>query len=119
MSQPAASHALQRLRKSLGDPLFVRTSKGLQPTPYALGISERVHEALRLVGSCLETRTPFSPQTTTRSFSLFITDIGDIVLLPPLLAYFRQHAPNARIRTLGSGYKESASSLSRAMSTWR
>src|SRR5690606_19741173 len=35
MSQPATSFALSKLRKMLGDPLFVRTASGIVPTPYA------------------------------------------------------------------------------------
>lgn len=111
LSQSATSHALQRLRTSLGDPLFVRTSKGLQPTSHALVISEPVQEALRLLGSCMQSAVAFDPASTTRTFTLFITDIGDVVLLPPLLAHFREHAPLARLRTLGSSYKEIARQL--------
>ena len=33
ISQPAISNALNRLRKVLGDDLFLRTSKGMTPTP--------------------------------------------------------------------------------------
>jgi DNA-binding transcriptional LysR family regulator len=106
LSQPAASHALQRLRKSLGDPLFVRTSGGMQPTPFALGISERVSQAMNLLGACLEQEPAFSPQTTARTFTLFITDIGDIVLLPALQAHFRKHAPHARLRAVGASFAD-------------
>ena len=35
LSQPALSHALARLRARFGDPLFVKTSSGMQPTPLA------------------------------------------------------------------------------------
>ena len=111
LSPSATSHALQRLRSSLDDPLFVRTSAGLQPTPYALGVAARVKEALRLVDSCLQAPAAFDPATTSRTFTLFITDIGDVVLLPPLLAHLREHAPLARLRTLGSSYKEIARQL--------
>lgn len=35
LSQPATSHALARLRSTLGDELFVRTPEGMQPTQRA------------------------------------------------------------------------------------
>ena len=35
MSQPATSFALNRLRKTFRDPLFVRTSRGIHPTPFS------------------------------------------------------------------------------------
>ena len=106
LTQPATSHALQRLRKSLGDPLFVRTSRGMQPTPFALGISERVGQGLTLLQGCIEQEPEFAPQTTTRTFTLFITDIGDVVLLPALLAHFKTHAPRARLRAVSSSFRD-------------
>ena len=35
LSQPATSHALNRLRRRLNDQLFVRTPAGMMPTPRA------------------------------------------------------------------------------------
>jgi len=35
VTQSAVSNALARLRRSVGDDLFVRTTDGMQPTPYA------------------------------------------------------------------------------------
>jgi DNA-binding transcriptional LysR family regulator len=35
LTQPAVSNALARLRRACGDPLFVATRQGMQPTPYA------------------------------------------------------------------------------------
>ena len=45
LSQSAVSMSLARLRKHFSDPLFVRTSKGMEPTPYAdeRGWSGEVH----------------------------------------------------------------------------
>ena len=38
VSQPRVSSALGRLREYFGDPLFVRTSRGMEPTPRALAL---------------------------------------------------------------------------------
>jgi DNA-binding transcriptional LysR family regulator len=46
MSQSAASHALARLRKELGDPIFIRTAEGMQPTPFGARLAARVSESL-------------------------------------------------------------------------
>ena len=46
LSQPAASHALARLRHMLGDELFIRTPEGMQPTPRAERIAQPIREAL-------------------------------------------------------------------------
>jgi DNA-binding transcriptional LysR family regulator len=106
LSQPAMSHALRRLRTQFDDPLFVRTSHGMQPTPFALGLSERLQAAIGLINECLAESAPFRPELAQRTFTLFITDIGDIVFLPAMLAHFKQHAPQARIRTLGFPFKD-------------
>ena len=46
ISQSAMSHTLARLRITFDDPLFVRTSKGLEPTARALEISEKLSSVL-------------------------------------------------------------------------
>ena len=42
LSQPAVSNALNRLRKLLDDPLFLRTAGGMEPTPLAEQLAESV-----------------------------------------------------------------------------
>src|SRR5437879_13705775 len=63
LSQSAASHALAKLRKQLGDPLFTRTADGFLPTPYGerLGIAAR--EALDVLVAGLASNRPFDPRT--------------------------------------------------------
>ncbi|MCE1187487.1 MAG: LysR family transcriptional regulator, partial [Rhodocyclales bacterium] len=39
LTQPAVSGILNRLRDSFGDPLFVRTPRGITPTPQALALT--------------------------------------------------------------------------------
>ncbi|MBO0739206.1 MAG: LysR family transcriptional regulator, partial [Alphaproteobacteria bacterium] len=46
LSQPAVSHALNRLRHMLKDELFVRTPEGMVPTPRAERLAEPLHHAL-------------------------------------------------------------------------
>ena len=43
ITQPAVSNALRRLRRHLGDELFLRTSTGMEPTPFAARLVERVN----------------------------------------------------------------------------
>lgn len=98
LSQPAASHALARLRRQLHDPLFVRTSEGMQPTPYGARLAGAVREALAALGAALESHEDFDPSTSRRSFTLYISDNGQLVVLPRLLARLEQLAPHVRIR---------------------
>ena len=61
LSQPAVSNALRRLREELGDELFHRSARGMQPTAYALRIAPAVTQALDLIGGALATAQDFDP----------------------------------------------------------
>jgi DNA-binding transcriptional LysR family regulator len=100
LSQPAASNALNRLRKLLGDDLFLRTSHGMEPTPYALQLAEPVALALGTLHSALNVRSSFDPATSTRSFTLAMTDVGEIYFLPVLMEALAVQAPGVTIRAV-------------------
>ena len=93
LSQPAASHALSHMRKVLADPLFVRTSGGLKPTPYGRRICDAAHKALQALRIGI-TLPRFDAASSTRVFNLYMSDVGQIVLLPPLLARLKREAPH-------------------------
>ena len=46
LGQPAVSVALGKLRQHFGNPLFVRTSQGMEPTPFGEGLVRPVRAAL-------------------------------------------------------------------------
>ena len=98
LSQPAASHALAKLRGQLGDALFVRSARGLSPTPFGERLAEAAREALECLRNGLEATRQFDPNATTREFTVFLSDVGQMVLLPKLLAFMQAEAPNARLR---------------------
>ena len=98
LSQPAASHALAKLRDQLGDALFVRSAGGVSPTPFGERLAEAAREALECLRNGLESNRRFDPNTTTREFTVFMSDVGQMVLLPKLLAFIKETAPNARLR---------------------
>lgn len=97
MSQPAVSNALARLRKSLGDQLFIRSAKGMTPTPMAENIVGKVQEALQLLSSSVTEGTIFDPRTSDKIFRLSMNDLSEAMLLPKLMDKFEQQAPNAGI----------------------
>lgn len=99
ITQPAVSNALKRLRTALKDDLFIRTSRGMEPTPYALHLSEPVLYALNALQSVLAKRDSFDPLTSTRTFHLAMTDIGEIYFMPPLMERLSALAPGIRIST--------------------
>jgi DNA-binding transcriptional LysR family regulator len=101
LSQPAISSALRKLRLLFGDPLFVRSAHGLHPTPRALRLVQPLHEVLdRIRTDILEPRTAFVAKTASRRFTLALTDVGELVLLPRLLTRIRSTAPAVSVHSV-------------------
>lgn len=100
MSQSAVSHALKRLRLFFGDQLFLKTGGGMQPTPRALELLEPVLAVMGAVRGQLLVREGFDAATSRRSFSLCLTDMGELIFLPKLIERLRQAAPGCTLRTL-------------------
>src|SRR6202453_4968553 len=69
LSQPAMSHALNRLRHMLKDQLFIRTPEGMVPTPRAEQLAEPLRRALNDMQLALEPET-FSPKEAHRRFAI-------------------------------------------------
>lgn len=100
LSQPAVSNALARLRKLLGDELFLRTPSGMEPTPFAEQLSEAVTYGLGMIHSALNQRDTFDPATSKRSFVVGMTDIGEIYFLPQLMDRLKRDAPGVTVSTV-------------------
>lgn len=100
MSQPAVSSALGRLRVKLGDELFLRTPNGMAPTPYALLLAAPVALALDGLQQALNVRAAFDPATSTRSFTLAMTDVGEMYFLPVLVDALTRAAPGVTLQVV-------------------
>lgn len=96
-SQPAVSIALRKLRKLFGDPLFVRTSAGMQPTPMCNELLPTLHEALELLRQATNYQSAFDPKTSDHHFRICATSISQIVLVPSLIRYLAAEAPSIRL----------------------
>ncbi len=94
LTQPAASHALARLRALLDDPLLVRGGDGgLAPTPRAEALAPVVHRALAELAAAVRGADVFDPATARRTFRLGTGDYAELVLLPQLAARLGRIAP--------------------------
>jgi DNA-binding transcriptional LysR family regulator len=96
LSQPAASHALQRLRDLIGDPLLVRSGARMELTPRAQGLRGPLAQVLDQVGA-LFIPDEFDAASSERQFRLMMPDLAVELLMPPLMAKITQAAPNVRI----------------------
>jgi DNA-binding transcriptional LysR family regulator len=99
LTQSAMSSALGRLRRQLDDPLFVNTRAGMLPTPRALELAPSLSEALATVRGALGARDAFDPRRTRRTLRVYMTDVGELVLLPTLMRYLHEHGPVMRLET--------------------
>lgn len=93
LSPSAISHGLGRLRRLLNDPLFLKTPKGVVPTGRAMELAAQIADVLSRVRSVVSTAEPFDPAKSTRRFTLGAPDGVAAVLLLPLVAQLRSHAP--------------------------
>ncbi|MEJ8824444.1 LysR family transcriptional regulator [Variovorax humicola] len=100
LSQPGVSNALARLRKLTDDPLFLRTPKGMEPTPFAEQLAEPTARALQVIHAALNQRATFDPATSKRAFTVGMTDIGEIYFLPKLMKELARVAPGVSLSTV-------------------
>lgn len=99
IAQATASIALNKLRRHFGDPLFIRTARGMEPTPRASAIYPELSEALERIRNAQSAGSPFSPADTRREFRICMTDISEIVVLPRLIDHLQRTAPLVGLQT--------------------
>jgi DNA-binding transcriptional LysR family regulator len=97
MSQPAISTALARLRKTLDDPLLVKSGRYLQLSPRAETLIDPVRDILARIEQTVMRPTGFDPAVDTRAFSVVASDYVGVVLLRPLLGAIGDLAPRLRL----------------------
>ena len=111
LTQPAVSNALARLRKLFGDALFVRTPRGVDATPFARELAEPVRQALALLESALAHGPGFDPATSARAFRFYMSDLGQIEFLPPLVERVHRDAPGVRLEAVALEVDDIADAL--------
>jgi len=102
ISQPALSHALNRLRYLLNDQLFIRTPGGMVPTPRAEQLAVPVRQALADMQHAFEPEA-FVPAEASRRFSVAINNYAAIVLAAPFVSAVSEAAPRVQLDLRPSG----------------
>ena len=92
LTQSAVSHALNRLRYTLNDELFLRGPAGMQPTPRAVEMGPQIHAALNQLQTALSP-SDFDPATSERRFSVVAGAYASAILVPPVVSRLAQAAP--------------------------
>jgi len=98
LSQPALSASLARLRRHFGDELLTRVGNEYRLTPLAVQLRDLARLALTGVERVFTAQTEFDPASSTREFSLLISDYGVAVLGDTIAALLAEEAPGARLR---------------------
>lgn len=111
IGQPGLSSALRRLRDALGDELFVRVGRGLQPTPRALAIAPAIEDALASIEHVVRGPTAFDPATWNGEFRVGMCDNLEMAFFGALTARLRQAAPDARVVAVASTKRDSVQLL--------
>ena len=96
----AISNSLARLRTALGDPLVIRSGRGIVPTPRAAELAPLLKRALGDMERAVQA-VAFDAASTTRQFTLAIADAGQLSLIPRLSRLLSSHMPHARLRVVG------------------
>ena len=97
VTQPTISYSLQKLRRRFSDELFRRTGGGLVPTTTARALYEPLHSALSGIETAVSGAWSFTPATARAAFTLCLSDLGEISLLPRLMAALPARAPGVTL----------------------
>lgn len=100
MSQPAVSAALQRLRLTVDDALFVRSRNGLLPTPRAQVLYQQLQGGLETLAEALQPGQGFDPARSDRVLRVIAVDYFESVMLGPLIAAVRRHSSSLAVQSL-------------------
>jgi DNA-binding transcriptional LysR family regulator len=96
VTQPTVSGMLVRLRKLFNDPLFVRTQRGLLPTPRAQALAPSLRQWLAEARTLVAGDT-FEPSSAHLTTSLSANDYIQSALIVPFLESLRRDAPHVHL----------------------
>jgi DNA-binding transcriptional LysR family regulator len=102
------SHSLSELRQLLGDPLLVRSGRGMVLTPRAEALVSPLHTLLMDAERLLGAGPTFDPATTARRFVIAATDFLATVLMPALLDTAAREAPGTSLEIVPSSRRGNA-----------
>jgi DNA-binding transcriptional LysR family regulator len=97
MTQPAVSHALNRLRGMFEDDLFVRQARGVAPTPVAELIYSHLRDAMSSIREAVTESRGFDPATSRRNFFVAIPHPLGPLMAVDLRQRLARSAPHVRV----------------------
>jgi DNA-binding transcriptional LysR family regulator len=98
LSQPALSASLARLRRHFGDELLTRVGNEYRLTPLAVQLKELARIAVTGVERVFTAQPEFDPGSSTREFTLLVSDYVVAILGDTIAELLAQEAPHTRLR---------------------
>lgn len=102
LTQSAVSHGLERLRAIVGDPLFVKSGRGIVATAQTASLALKARHLLDEL-EAFSVAAGFDPARLSTCFTVAANDLQRDLLLPPLLRRLRSQAPGVTLRVIKSG----------------
>lgn len=102
ITQSAVSHALDKLRGIVGDPLFVRSGRGIVATARAEALARQARLLLEQMRG-FTTEGGFDAARFDGQITVAANDLQRDLLLPGLLHALRAQAPGLTLRVIPSG----------------
>jgi DNA-binding transcriptional LysR family regulator len=107
LSPSATSRALERLRKTTGDPLLVRAGRGLVPTRRAIELRDQVGRLVQDAEAALRPIEKIDIKNLVRTFTLRISEGFVESFGPGLVARVNEEAPGVRLRFMQKSDRDS------------
>jgi DNA-binding transcriptional LysR family regulator len=96
VTQPTMSGSLKRLRQAFSDQLFLRTSRGILPTPRAEALAESIKDLIASVQT-LMTPKAFDPMTAEATIRICGGDYVQHAIISPFIRALRSAAPKVQV----------------------
>jgi DNA-binding transcriptional LysR family regulator len=111
VTQSAVSNALGRLRSALGDPLVVRSGRGLVATPRAAELAPIIAQAMGHLEAAIDRGNAFAPAESTRTFTIAAADNHQTSEAPRIAAAFAKALPRAALRMVSVDFLAASDGL--------
>ena len=106
ITQSGVSRALNRLRETFDDPLFIKSRLGVEPTAKALHLAAAVRSLLTQVETRLFSSMSFDAATYDGTFSITSTEAAEFWFWPKIFGRLRQLSPRSSYRLLRLSTRE-------------
>ena len=97
MSQPTVSNILNKIRQHYHDPLFLRIGNEMVPTELSKQLFPLISEALSKIENINNFTVHFDQSSSQQMFTIAMTDVSHLVLLPKISQYLKKYAPHVRL----------------------